>query len=198
MRLLLIEDDELVAHALSRDLAAFGEVVVAATVADAERALASTEPWDALFVDVRLPDGSGLDVLRQARASHPAIRALVLTGAADGEVVNTSFDLGAPPVQKPVTRLRIAQFLAGGPDFTRRLQEQVERWRVVYRLTPAELDILRRTAIGESREGIVASRGCSSLTFKKQVRSLLHKTQDDSLPAAAIRLLRAMAGDREA
>ncbi|MCZ8251637.1 MAG: response regulator transcription factor [Hylemonella sp.] len=78
MRLLLIEDDETLGGGLKDFLREEGHVV------DWCRSLAGVdalrgEPFDALLVDWQLPDGSGLQWLRQRRASGDATPALVLT-----------------------------------------------------------------------------------------------------------------------
>ena len=78
MRLLLIEDDELLGEGLRDFLRADGHVV------DWVRTLAAVdayrgEPFDAWLVDWQLPDGSGLDWLRQRRAQGATTPALMLT-----------------------------------------------------------------------------------------------------------------------
>ena len=78
MRLLLIEDDELLGEGLRDFLKAEGHAV------DWVRGLAQVlpfhgEPFDAWLVDWQLPDGSGLDWLRQRRASGDTTPALMLT-----------------------------------------------------------------------------------------------------------------------
>ena len=78
MRLLLIEDDELLGEGLRDFLRAEGHGV------DWARRLADTaayrdEPFDALLVDWQLPDGSGLDWLRDRRRRGDSTPALMLT-----------------------------------------------------------------------------------------------------------------------
>jgi len=78
--LLLVDDDELLCGALSRALARRGFHVLVAH--DGESALAAVRAHrpEQAVVDLRLPDRSGLQVLAQARAIHPAIRVVMLTG----------------------------------------------------------------------------------------------------------------------
>ena len=78
MRLLLIEDDELLGDGLHDFLRTAGHQV------DLARSLAAVqayrrEPFDAWLVDWQLPDGSGLDWLRQQRAQGELTPALMLT-----------------------------------------------------------------------------------------------------------------------
>ena len=71
MRLLLVEDDVTLGDAVREYLAAQGHVVDwAKCVADARAA--AFEPFDAILLDWRLPDGSGVDWLRGLRASPGA------------------------------------------------------------------------------------------------------------------------------
>lgn len=78
MRLLLIEDDELLGDGLCDYLRAEGHVVDRARSLEQAGAYRS-EPFDAWLVDWQLPDGSGLDWLRQRRARGELTPALVLT-----------------------------------------------------------------------------------------------------------------------
>ena len=78
MRLLLLEDDDILGDGLRAFLRAEGhQVDWCHTLGDAE-ALRG-EPYDALLVDWQLPDGSGLDWLRGRRARGDATPALMLT-----------------------------------------------------------------------------------------------------------------------
>lgn len=67
MRLLLVEDDTTLGNAVRDFLGAQGHVVDWVThVADAERA--ASQPFDAILLDWRLPDGSGIEWLRRLRS----------------------------------------------------------------------------------------------------------------------------------
>jgi DNA-binding response OmpR family regulator len=79
MRLLLVEDERELAGLLKSGLKAAGFTVDhVANVADAEAALAA-ESYDIAVLDLRLPDGDGLDLLRRRRAAGLAIPVLILT-----------------------------------------------------------------------------------------------------------------------
>lgn len=78
MRLLLIEDDDLLGDGLRDYLQADGHVVDwCRSLREATQA--HGEPYDALLVDWQLPDGSGLEWLRQRRAAGDDAAALMLT-----------------------------------------------------------------------------------------------------------------------
>jgi DNA-binding CsgD family transcriptional regulator len=67
-------------------------------------------------------------------------------------------------------------------------------WIDRYGLSEAEADVLVRAAEGQSRTQMASARGCSELTIKKHVSTMLRLLSDRSLQAAVARLLREMAG----
>ena len=71
MRLLLVEDDPTLGDAVRAFLKARGHAVDWATTVAAARAAADS-PFDVILLDWRLPDGSGVDWLRQLRSGHGA------------------------------------------------------------------------------------------------------------------------------
>ena len=83
MKLLLVEDDALLSESLAECLEEAGySTDIAATVQTA-RALVNTEPYSLAILDLGLPDGSGLELLRQWRSQRWSVPILILT-ARDG------------------------------------------------------------------------------------------------------------------
>ena len=77
---LLVDDDDQLSAALARALMRRGyQALVAHDGAAALAAVRAHRPGHAV-IDLKLPDRSGLQVLAQARAIHPALRAVMLTG----------------------------------------------------------------------------------------------------------------------
>ncbi len=76
---------------LEDDLVVVGE---ARTAAEALDTVAATLP-DVAILDVRLPDGSGVDVCREIRSGHPDIACLMLTSFADDDVLRQAIAAGA-------------------------------------------------------------------------------------------------------
>jgi DNA-binding response OmpR family regulator len=120
---LLVEDDDATRMFLADNLTADGyELLVAETIREGARLLESRAP-DVAVVDVGLPDGSGLDLVRRVReadglASHidPFTPMLVLSGRASDVDRVRGFERGADDyVPKPFTypelRLRLAALL---------------------------------------------------------------------------------------
>jgi two-component system response regulator QseB len=79
MRVLIVEDDAVLQNGLTVGLGLHGVTAEpVATCADALAALATTE-FDAVVLDIMLPDGSGFDVLRELRARNDHVPVLLLT-----------------------------------------------------------------------------------------------------------------------
>jgi len=79
MRVLIVEDDAGIASGLAATLKASGYAVdVTATLALASAAL-RVEPFDLVLLDLGLPDGNGLDWLRQVRRSGSVMPVLIMT-----------------------------------------------------------------------------------------------------------------------
>lgn len=97
VRVLLVDDHEIVRVGLRTVLSQQRSILVvgeAATVADAIRQAAKLKP-DVVLMDVRLPDGSGVDACRDILASFPAIRVIILTSYADDDSVLAAVLAGA-------------------------------------------------------------------------------------------------------
>jgi DNA-binding response OmpR family regulator len=79
MRILVVEDDPVLSDGLRVGLSLFGATLdTVSTCADGHAALALTE-FDALVLDLGLPDGCGLDLLRELRARGDRTPVLLLT-----------------------------------------------------------------------------------------------------------------------
>jgi DNA-binding NtrC family response regulator len=95
----LVIDDELsVADALKVILSDSGyQVAVAMSGGEALEKLGKRR-FDLVITDVRLPDISGLDVLRHLRRSHPGVLAIIITAHHTPELAAESLSLGAVAV----------------------------------------------------------------------------------------------------
>jgi len=83
MRLLLVEDDLMIGESLQRALRLEGYAVDWVRAAPAADGTLASERFDLVLLDLGLPGGDGLDVLRAVRARHDATPVIVLT-ARDG------------------------------------------------------------------------------------------------------------------
>ncbi|WP_349342500.1 response regulator transcription factor [Marinobacter sp. MMG032] len=83
MRLLLVEDDRLLADGLASQLEKAGFSVDSTFTAKEAMVLAEQEDYRAVVLDLGLPDGNGLDVLRKWRMNRASFPVLILTARGD-------------------------------------------------------------------------------------------------------------------
>ena len=95
MRILLVEDDAVLGRVMLRSLGDAGHRVDLATSLDEARHFWRVQPFDAVLLDLNLPGGSGLTVLREARARHDRTPTLVLTARNRTEERIAGLDAGA-------------------------------------------------------------------------------------------------------
>ena len=95
MRILLVEDDAVLGRVMLRSLGDAGHRVDLATTLDDARHFWRVQPFDAVLLDLNLPGGSGLTVLRETRARHDRTPTLVLTARNRTEERIAGLDAGA-------------------------------------------------------------------------------------------------------
>jgi PAS domain S-box-containing protein len=115
-RVLLVDDNELVAEVLVSLLADAGnEVVTASSAEDALAIVQSAETaFDAVISDYRLPTLSGLDVIEGVRRRWPAATAVILSGDTFDPRLQGLSKIGVKVLRKPVRRETLAQALESG------------------------------------------------------------------------------------
>jgi DNA-binding NarL/FixJ family response regulator len=97
VRVFLLDDHEVVRRGLRDLLEAEDDLVVVGEAGTAEEAygrIPATSP-DVAILDVRLPDGDGVEVCREIRSQHPGIACLMLTSFADDEALFSAIMAGA-------------------------------------------------------------------------------------------------------
>jgi len=93
----LLDDHEIVRRGLRELLEAEDDLVVVGEAGTAEEAygrIPATSP-DVAVLDVRLPDGDGIEVCREIRSKHPEIACIMLTSFSDDDAVYASIMAGA-------------------------------------------------------------------------------------------------------
>jgi two-component system, NarL family, response regulator DevR len=190
LRVFLLDDHQVVREGVRRvlevdeDIEVVGEAVSAA---EALERIPLTMP-DVAVLDVRLPDGDGIDVCREIRSRHPEVACLMLTSFADDEALAQAIMAGASGYvlkqiqgQDLVASVRAA---ASGHslidrDTARRVLEDLRRARAeeedVGRLSPREREILEMIAAGKTNRQIGAELHLSEKTVKNYVSNLLGK-----------------------
>ena len=95
LQVLIVEDEPATIRLMARLLRGLGHRVVAAeTLAEAARWLDGPEPFDLIVSDIGLPDGTGLDLMRRARAARGDLPGIALTGFGTVEDIEQSRQAG--------------------------------------------------------------------------------------------------------
>jgi DNA-binding NarL/FixJ family response regulator len=192
LRLLLVDDHEVVREGLAALLArrpAFQVVAQAGTVAEALAASRRFRP-DLVIMDVRLPDGTGIEACRDIRAEMPETRVVMLTSYPDEDAVLAAILAGASGYLLKEIRGRdlVAALESVGrgdslldPAVTERVLERVRRMAAgemadeLASLTSQERKILFLVADGKTNKEIAAEVFLSDKTVKNYVSSILSK-----------------------
>jgi len=96
-RVFLLDDHEIVRRGLRELLEQEPDLEIVGEAGTAEEALSRIPPTrpNVALLDVRLPDGDGVEVCREIRSAHPEIRCLMLTSFADDEALFSAIMAGA-------------------------------------------------------------------------------------------------------
>ena len=97
IRVFLVDDHEIVRRGIAELVDAERDLEVVGEAGDVKQALgriAATHP-DVAVLDVRLPDGNGIDLCREIRSRYPEIACLILTAYDDDEAVRSAVLAGA-------------------------------------------------------------------------------------------------------
>jgi DNA-binding NarL/FixJ family response regulator len=188
---LLCDDHEVVREGLRtmlsrrEDMAVVGE---AGTMAEAIEAAAKAKP-DVVIMDVRLPDGSGVEACRAIREARPETRVIMLTSYADDEALFASIIAGASGYLLKQTRgqalVDAIRAVAAGrslldPDVTGKVLERVRKGREqedpkIASLTEQERKVLEQLAEGKTNREIGTVLFLSEKTVKNYVSRILDK-----------------------
>ncbi len=201
IRVFLLDDHEVVRRGLRDLLEAAGGIEVvgeAGTADDATRRIPPTRP-DVAILDVRLPDGDGVEVCREVRSAHPEIQCLILTSFSDDEALFQAIMAGAAgyllkqvrgtDLVDAVRRVSMGQSLLD-PAVTSRVLERLrtppEGDERLARLTEQERRILDLIAEGLTNRQIAQRVHLAEKTVKNYVSNLLAKLGMERRTQAAV------------
>jgi DNA-binding NarL/FixJ family response regulator len=181
----LVDDHELIRQGLRHAFEAEAdfEVVGEAGTLEAGRHVIEEQAPDVVVLDVRLPDGSGLDLARAVRASQPTLGIVILTMYAGDEQLFGALDAGASafvakdaPADDVVAAARHAAATPTGfaaaslADAMRRRMDPSGP-----RLSPRERQVLQLLADGLPISGIARRLYISESTAKTHISKLYEK-----------------------
>ena len=192
LRLLLVDDHQVVRVGLRAVLDGEPDIEVVAEAGTAAQAVQQAGDWqpDVVIMDVRLPDHSGLVACQEIRQRWPRIQVLVLTSYADEELVLEAIAAGAAGYilkQLDTNELvKLVHAVARGdavldPVVTQKLLQRVRRaehesHEAAFReLSERELDVLALVAGGKTNAEIAAQLNLSEKTAGNHVSAILSK-----------------------
>ncbi len=192
VRILIVDDHDIVRRGLTMLMSRredFNVVGEAGTAADAVLRAKELSP-DVVVMDIRLPDGTGIEACRDIRAFDPNIKVLMLTSYSDEEAVMGSIMAGASgyllkeirsqEILDAVSRVSQGQSLLD-PAVTAKVLERVrrgnpedEQWN---QLTEHEKQILELITEGKTNREISKDVHLSDKTVKNYVSNILSKLE---------------------
>jgi two-component system nitrate/nitrite response regulator NarL len=200
VRLVLCDDNRIFCEALASMLWANGHPVlaIATTASDSIAAVATNRP-DACLLDLRFPDGSGLDVARTIRRSVPETKIVVLSCVTDPAVVSEAKKIGAAGFlrkdQKPGTITAALEVINAGKVAFETGSSRQPSWRtnpsptedLLQKLTPRERQVLQRIVAGQSTRQMAREMNVAMSTLRSHIGRVLSKLGARSrVQAAAI------------
>jgi len=191
IRVMLVDDHEVVREGLRTLLGRSKEMVIvgeAGTMAEAIETAARAKP-DVIVMDVRLPDGSGVEACRTIREARPETKVVMLTSYADDEALFASIVAGAAGYLLKQTRgqavIDAITSVAQGrslldPSVTGKVLERVRRGGddqdpALASLTDQERKVLEQLAEGRTNREIGTVLFLSEKTVKNYVSRILDK-----------------------
>jgi DNA-binding NarL/FixJ family response regulator len=192
LRILVVDDHEVVRRGIAAVIERRDGLEAVAQAGTAAEALAMVERFrpDLIILDVRLPDGSGIETCRQIRAEHPEMKVLMFTSDSHEEAVFAAIVAGAAGYLLKQGRARdlIAAIEAVGrgeslldPVVTENVLERVRRIASgtyvdeLALLSSQERKILLLVAEGLTNKEIASAVFLSDKTVKNYVSSILGK-----------------------
>ena len=207
LRVLLVDDHEVVRDGVRALLQATDDIIVTAEAGSVREAVdeADRARPDVVVMDVRLVDGSGIEATREIRAKHPKTAVIMLTSFADDEALFASIMAGASGyVLKQVKGgelVRAIRTVGKGeslldPAVTKSVLDRLRKGKHLLRdeklarLSPQEERILSAVADGKTNKEIGDELHLAEKTVKNYVSSILSKLEVARRAEAAAYLAR--------
>ncbi len=204
IRVLLIEDHQVVRQGLAALLSATEGMEVVGSVGDGMEALdvfRNTQP-DVTLIDLQMPKMGGVETIRQLRAEFPQARFIVLTTFDGDEDIYRALQAGARsyllkgmPLEELLTTIRTVH--SGKLVIPSPVAEKLAQRVSGQELTARELEVLERIVAGRANKDISTDLCISEATVKTHINSLLGKLGvADRTHAATVAIQRGLVNHR--
>jgi DNA-binding NarL/FixJ family response regulator len=193
VRVLIVDDDDLMRAGLKSVLASDESVHVVGEAADGSEAVSSTRSSrpDVVLMDVRMPDLDGIAATRALLEASPDVRVVMLTTFEEDDYIFGALSAGASGFllkrTRPEELIAAIHTVAAGdsllsPSVTRRVIDRMARQpapqastAMLRALTPREREVLELVARGLSNAEIAAAFVIEESTVKTHVKRILGK-----------------------
>ena len=191
LKILIVDDHDIVRKGLAMLISRQEDLSVVAEAGSVAEAVAKARESvpDVVVMDIRLPDGTGIEACREIRDENPDVKVLMLTSYSDEEAVIGSIMAGASGYllkeirsQEIVDAIRLVgsgQSLLD-PSVTAAVLERVRRGKEedpMAQLTDQEKKILELIAEGQTNRQIAGQINLSDKTVKNYVSNILGKLE---------------------
>ena len=182
MRILLIDDERNINRMLTVALEADGHAVVAVESSSGALRQVQKAPFDAAFLDLRLGQEDGLEVLAQLRRADPGVAVVIITAYATVPSAVEATKLGATDyLPKPFTPEQVRLVLER-IERNRRLQRRVEDLETLFEARAVDgrlaaqdtamravLDLAHRTAASEASVLVLGESGTGKSVLAREI-----------------------------
>ncbi|MGP0593909.1 response regulator [Nitrospira sp. T9] len=206
IRLLLVDDHEVLRLGLKTLFTETANIQVVGEAGTRDAAVSEADRLqpDVVLMDVRLPDGSGVEACREIRNASPEIRVLFLTSFADEEAVMATIMAGAKgfllkeisgeELVRAVTTVAAGQSILD-PAITQRVLTKMQHLSISSdgkkeSLAPQELKVLTLVAEGKTNKEIAVALDLSDKTVGHYLENIFQKLQVTRRSQAAAEFVR--------
>ena len=176
-KILIIDDDELLSNMLSRFIRRMEHDVTSALTLEDGLKEVSTGVFDVVFLDVNLPDGSGLDVIPVIRKQPSPPEIIIITGEGDPDGAELAIKSGAwAYIEKPLSMENVELQLARALQYRKEKSEikppvALKREDIVGSSPQLEtsLDLLAQVACSDANVLLTGETGTGKEVFAKTI-----------------------------